>query len=150
MGKFKRKGQRCHFGWKLTHRLSWGCWYLFRHEFSKFPNQNLFLGKFGPKKSKLFVLPLNRHMGYLEDADSYWEISVLNFQPKIHFWANLGDYFCLKINTHSISRILIPVLMLVFSNFEPKSWVCWFLFWDYFCEIPNLIPFYWANLSRKS
>ena len=33
--------------------------------------------------------------------------------PKIHFWANLGPKiqscpFCLKIGTHSISRILIP------------------------------------------
>ena len=37
---------------------------------------------------------------------------------------------CLKINTYGISRILIPILMLVFSNFKSKSRVCWFLFWD--------------------
>ena len=37
---------------------------------------------------------------------------------------------CLKSNTCSISRMLIPFLMLIFSNFKPKSRVCWFLFWD--------------------
>ena len=38
------------------------------------------LGKFGTKKSKLFVLSENWHMEYLEDADSYCGISFLNFQ----------------------------------------------------------------------
>ena len=32
--------------------------------------------------------------------------------------------------THSISKMLILILILVFSNFKPKSWGCWFLFWD--------------------
>ena len=42
---------------------------------------NIFLSKFGPKKSKLFVLPEKQHMDHLEDADSYCDISFLNFQP---------------------------------------------------------------------
>ena len=32
--------------------------------------------------------------------------------------------------THSISKMLILISILVFSNFKPKSWRCWFLFWD--------------------
>ena len=39
------------------------------------------MGKFGWKKSKLFVLPENWHTEYLEDADSYCDISFLNFEP---------------------------------------------------------------------
>ena len=48
-----------------------------------------------------------------------------NFDPKIHFWANLGPKsqrcpFCLKIGTHGISRMLILIQTLVFwiSNFK--------------------------------
>ena len=32
--------------------------------------------------------------------------------------------------THSISKMLILISILVFSNFKPKSWGCWFLFCD--------------------
>ena len=63
------------FGWKLPHRMSWRCWFLFQHYFSQFPTLNsrmltlistiafwiAFLGKFGLKKSKLLVLPENWH-----------------------------------------------------------------------------------------
>ena len=43
--------------------------------------QNPFLGKFGPKKSKLSVLPKNWHTWHLEDPDSYSNIiSFLNMQ----------------------------------------------------------------------
>ena len=35
--------------------------------------------KFGPQKSKLSVLPENRHREYGEDADFYSNISFLNF-----------------------------------------------------------------------
>ena len=38
------------------------------------------LGKFGPKKSKSSVLPEKWHTWYLEDADSYSDISFLNFK----------------------------------------------------------------------
>ena len=51
---------------------------------------NPFLGKIGPKKSKLFVLPENWHIEYLKDVDPYSDISFLSFQPYIHCWANLG------------------------------------------------------------
>ena len=59
--------------------------------FLKFGPQNLFLGKFGPKKSKLSVLPEHWHTWYLEEAESYSNISFLNLQPYINFWANLGQ-----------------------------------------------------------
>ena len=45
---------------------------------------------FGRKKSKLSVLPENWHTKYLENVDSYSDISFLNFQLEIHFWLELG------------------------------------------------------------
>ena len=47
--------------------------------FSEFPILNRFLGKFRPKKSKLFVLPENWRTEYLRDVDSYSDIGFLNF-----------------------------------------------------------------------
>ena len=43
-------------------------------------NKNPFLGKFGPKKSDLSIQPEQWHTWYLEDVDSYSEISFLNFK----------------------------------------------------------------------
>ena len=68
------------FGWKLAHRVSRRCWFLFRHYFSQFPTLNPFLDKFGPKNSKLFILTKNWHTWYIEDADSYSDNSFLNCQ----------------------------------------------------------------------
>ena len=51
-----------------------------RLRFLKLRPQNPFLVKFGPKKSKLFVLSENWHTWYLEDADTYSDISFLNFK----------------------------------------------------------------------
>ena len=69
------------FGWKLAHRVSRRCWFLFRHYFSQFPTLNPFLDKFGSKNSKLFILTKNWHTWYIEDADSYSDNSFLNCQP---------------------------------------------------------------------
>ena len=69
------------FGWKLAHRVSRQCWFLFRHYFSQFPTLNPFLDKFGSKNSKLFILTKNWHTWYIEDADSYSDNSFLNCQP---------------------------------------------------------------------
>ena len=68
----------------------------------KFRSQNSFLGKFGPKKSKLSVLSENWCTEYFKDADSYSNISFLNFKIWIPFSANLGQksqscLFCLKV-----------------------------------------------------
>ena len=79
-----KKGKVVRFAWKLAHMVSRECWLLFQHLFSEFQTINQFLGKFlgkfGPKKSNSFVLPENWHILYLEDADSYSEISFLNFK----------------------------------------------------------------------
>ena len=69
-----------HFGWKLAHRVSWVCWFLFRHYLSQFLTLNPFLGKFGQKYSKLIILTENWRIWYLEDADSCSNISFLNFK----------------------------------------------------------------------
>ena len=62
------------------------------------------------------------------------ELGFWNFDPKIHFWPNLGPktqscLLYLKIGAHSISRMLIPNPHLNFWNFDPKI-----QFW------PNLGP----------
>ena len=71
---------------------NWHSRYLGGADFESSPPQkeNPFLGKFGPKESKLSVLPENWHTWYLEDVDSYFNVSCLNFPPKIEFWANFG------------------------------------------------------------
>ena len=84
------------------------------------------MGKFGPKKSKLFVLSKSWHTWYLEDADSYLKIGFLNFKLKIYFLPNLGQKsqicpFCQKIIPHVTSRLLILVPTFVFSISKPKS-----------------------------
>ena len=45
-----------------------------------FWNCDLFLGKFGPKDLKLSVLSENWYIRYLKDADSYSNISFLDFK----------------------------------------------------------------------
>ena len=82
----EKKVKDVRFAWKLAYRVSRGCWFLFRNWFSEFPILNPFLGKFGLKKPKLFVLLENwhththTHTEYPEDADSYFDISFLKFQ----------------------------------------------------------------------
>ena len=82
------------------------------------PN-NHFFANLVLKKSKLFVLPENWYTWYFKDADFYSNISFLNFQPQIPFWANFGQKnqscpFFLKIGTHGICRMLILIPTLVF------------------------------------
>ena len=45
--------------------------------------KNPFLGKFGSKNSKLSFWTENWHSWYIEDADSYSNISFMNFQTYI-------------------------------------------------------------------
>ena len=69
------------FGWKLSHRVSRRCWFLFQHYFSQFSILNSFLDKFGSKNPKLLILTKNWHTWYIEDADSYFDNIFLNCQP---------------------------------------------------------------------
>ena len=73
-------------------------------------------------KSCLFWLKIGTH-GILEVLIPNPELDFWNFDPKIHFWANLGPktqscLFCLKIGTHDMLRmlILIPTLVFLISN----------------------------------
>ena len=75
-----KKLEVVHFKWKLAHMVIGGANSESRLRFLKFRLENLFLGKFGPKKSKLSFLLENWHKWYLEDADSYFDISFLNFE----------------------------------------------------------------------
>ena len=47
------------FAWKLANKVSRGSLFLFHHQFSEFLTLNPILGKFGPEKSELSVLPEN-------------------------------------------------------------------------------------------
>ena len=64
-----------------------------------------------------------------------------NSDPKIQFWANLGQKiqscpFCLKIDAHSISRMQIANLDLDFWNSNPKP-----IFAQIFVKKSNLFAF---------
>ena len=70
------------FGWKLAHRVSRQCWFLFQHYVSKFPTLNTFLDKFGSNNS---------------------DNSFLNCQPLDKFESkNLNSPLCLEAGTQSI------------------------------------------------
>ena len=98
-----------------------------------------FWANLGPKiRSCSFCLKIGAHsisrMQILNPELQFW-----NSNPKTHFWENFGwkSQSCLlflKIGMYSILTMLILIptfnLILVFSNFKPKSWGCWFLFWD--------------------
>ena len=138
MGKFGPKNSKLSSLAENWHTFSRRCWFLFRHYFSQFPTLNPFLDKFGSKNSKLFILTKNWHTWYIRDADSYsdnifFELPTLNpFLGK--FGLKKSKLFVLPENwhtrtcTHSISKMLILISILVFSNFKPKSWWSWFLF----------------------
>ena len=64
------------------------------------------------------------------------DLDFWNLDPKVHFWANLGQKiqscpFCLKIGAHSITRMLIPKPDFDFGNFDTKT-------------------HFWANLAPKT
>ena len=82
------------------------------------------------------ILTENWHAWYTGGADSEFRLRFWNFDPKIHFWTNLGQKIesCpigLKIGTHTISRMLIPNQDIDFWNFAPKI-------------------HFWANLDPKN
>ena len=134
------------FFWKLARMPSWRCWFLFQHFFSEFLTLNPFLGKFRPRKSKLsssvkigtqsvstmltLILLLLFSVSNLKSFfGTHGIISTLSI-----FWGKFGlkksklsafpENWHTRTYTYSISK------MLVLSNFKPKSWRCWFLFWD--------------------
>ena len=62
---------------------------------------------------------------YLGGADPVPDLDFWNSDPKIRFWANLGQKIqsCalrLKIITHGILEVLIPNLVLLFWNSDTK------------------------------
>ena len=75
---------------------NWHTWYLGEVDsdsglrFLKFRLQNQFLGKFGPKKSKLSVLLGNWHTWYLGEADSDSGLRFLKFRPQNPFLGEFG------------------------------------------------------------
>ena len=104
---------------------NWHTWYIggvdseSRLRFLKFWPQNLFFGKFGPKKSKMSVLSENWYTWYLKHVDSYSNISFLNFKS---FGQKSQSCPCfLKIGMHGILTMLIFIPTLVFWISNPKS-----------------------------
>ena len=120
-----RKIQSCPF-WQ-----NWFTWYLggadseYRLRISKFRPQTPYLGKFGPKRTKLSVLSRYWHAWYLKDADAYSYISFVNFQTKIHFrqiWAKKVKVvrFVWKL-THMVPRGWWFLFQELFSGFQTKN-----------------------------
>ena len=78
------------FTWKLTHMLSWKCWFRIQTWIFEIPSQNPFLGKFEPKESKLSILPENWHTWYLGGGYSESGLRFSKFRPQNFFLANLS------------------------------------------------------------
>ena len=84
------------------------------------------------KNSKLSVLPENCTW-YLQDTDSYYDINFFEF-PIFVFgqylgWKNKSLPILLKIYTHDIFRVLIPIPDLDFWIFGPKiMYVCIYIY----------------------
>ena len=112
------------FAWKLAHMVSWGCCFLFWHYFSEFQNLNPFLGKFRPKKSQLSIFAKNWHTVKALCFD--WKSEHKDTQRHTHTHTHTH----IHAHTQSISKMLILISTLLFSDFEPKSLGYWFLFWD--------------------
>ena len=75
-----QKSQSCPFCLKIdTHDISSMLIFISTLVFW-ISNPKLILGKFGPRKWKLSVLSENWYLWRLEDADTYSDISLLNFQ----------------------------------------------------------------------
>ena len=93
----------------------------------KFRPQNAFLGEFGPKKSKLSILSEKWHLRYVEDADSYSNISFLNFQTLTHFWANWHTEYLEDTDFYSdISFLNFQSFIHFWANLGRKSQSCSF------------------------
>ena len=92
------------FAWKLAYRLCRGCWFLLRQYFSEFPT-------------------LNPFCLYLS-----WKVKALLFWLEIETQTHTHTHA--HTRTHNISRMLVLISTLVFSNLKPKSLGYWFLFWD--------------------
>ena len=136
------------------HTVSRRFWFLFRHYFSQFPTLNPYLDKFGLKNLKLFILTKNWHTWYIKDGDSYsnkfFELPTLNpFLGK--FGLKKSKLFVLPENwntrtyTHSISKMLILISILVFWNSKPRS-----IFWTNLSQKIRILHFAWKLVHTVS
>ena len=148
LANFCRKSQSCPF-----------CLKMYTHGISRIPiliptsifwisnHKSIFWGKYGPKKLKLSVLPENWYTWYLEDADSYSDISILNFKTYIHFWANLGQksqsWLTFGMQNISSMLILIPTLDLWFYHSK-------FIFGHIWGKQIEVVCFSWKLAYRES
>ena len=101
---------------KLLHVVTQGCWVRIQ--------------------TKIFEILSVLHIVYQMVLIPNLDIDFWYFEPKINFWANLGQkiqscLFCLKSGAHSISTMLIPNPDLKFRNSNPKIHL-------------------WANLGAKN
>ena len=106
---------------------NWHTWYIggvdskSRLRFLKFWPQNPFLGKFGPKKSKLSVLTENWHTWYLGSADSESGLGFLKFNLIFVGRKSQSCAFFLNIGTHGILTMLILIPTYIFWISDPIS-----------------------------
>ena len=130
---------------RIPYMVSWGCWSGSGLRFLKFRPQNPFLGKFGPKNSKLCVAPENYHTWYLGGTDSEFGLTFLKFWYQNSFLGRFGQknlkLFVLPESWHGILEELIPYPELdfrnsgtrihFFSKFGPKKHSLFILIWDF-------------------
>ena len=73
------------------------------------------------------------------------DLDFWNSDPKIQFWANLGQksqscLFCLKVCIHGISRMLILISTFVFLISNWKS-----IFWPNLGQKSQICSFFWIS-----
>ena len=133
-----------HFDWKLAHMVYWRCSFQPNPDFDFwYSDLKVYCrGNLGPKfQSCLFYLKIGSHrisrMQILNPDLQFWNSELPTLNPLLgKFGLKKSKLFVLpeiwhtRTYTHSISKMLILVLILFFSNFKHKSWGCWFLFWD--------------------
>ena len=130
---------------------NWHTWYVggvdaeSRLRFLKFRPQNTFLGKFGPKNSKLFILSKNWYSLYLKDVDSESRLRFLKSWPQNSFLGKFGPknskLSVLSENWYAcylISKKLILIPTLVFWISDPN-----FLFGQIWAQKVKVFGFNW-------
>ena len=116
------------FDWKLAHMVYW-----------KIPTLKSIFGQIWAQK---FCLRIAAH-SILRMLIPNSDLDFCNFDPKIHFWANVGPKsqscpFYLNIGTHGISRMTILIPALVFWVSNPN-----FLFGLILAKKVNVVCFNW-------
>ena len=133
-----RKSQKCSFFLKISMHGTLTMLILIPTLVFWISNPRSIFGQIWAKKVKVVCFDWKLVHMLSRDCWFLFQYQFSEFQNLNPFFGKFGlkKLFVLPENwrtrtyTHSISKMLILISTLVFSNFKPKSWGCWFLFSD--------------------